>query len=145
MEIDKRMVGRSCVIKDSGSVKAWTIAGFHPSGDVILQYDGRVNTSQKFSLDRLEILPIADLRKVADYGVRMDSYRIEHDEATELLAHFLMLSHMYFQCAPEDARNEVFRLIALREGDDPNGVVMTGAMAAYDAWHARYEELKGDD
>jgi hypothetical protein len=143
--MDKELIGRKCLIKNSGSNKAWTIAGFNKNGDAYLEYEGVVTNGLPFNLNKLEIFPITVNRESPQYGVGLDPMRVTHDEATELLAHMLGLAHMYFQATPDDARGEVERIIAQREGDSPDGAVMVGAMAAFDAWHAHYEKLRLED
>lgn len=140
------LIGRKCTIKDSGSVRVWEIVGHTNDYRFYLACDGKLAPTD-FRLDRLEILPlIADKRlKHFDFGVHLDAPRVTHDEATELFAHMMTLAHMYFQATPDGMRDEVKRVIAMREGDNENGVVMVGVLAAFDAWTAKYEELKADD
>lgn len=150
--MEHELVGRKCTIKDSGSLKVWDIVavdkriGIKDSPLYRLAYDGVLNEAL-FHGYRLDVLPLPADKTIKhfDYGVGLDAPRVTNDEATELLAHMLGLAHMYFQATPDDMREEVVRLIALREGDNPNGSVMIGAMAAYDAWHAHYERLKAED
>lgn len=149
--MDKSLIDRRCRIKNSGSEKVYRIVGFSEvragfTAYVKISFDGIVQTVS-MPLDRLEILPIAQEphAKAAAFGVSLDPMRVDHDEATELCAHMLGLAHMYFQATPDDARDEVVRIIAKREGPSPNGSVMIGAMAAFDSWHAHYERLKEDD
>jgi len=141
--VNKDLIGRRCILKDSGTTKAWRIAGYNLSGDVILEYNGIADLTVKPS--RIELLPVAATRAAENYGVSLDPMRVTHDEATELLTHMLGLAHMYFQASPDDARDEVIRIIAQREGPSLDGAVMVGALAAYDAWFDHYETLRRED
>lgn len=71
--------------------------------------------------------------------------RVTRDEATELMAHHLMLAHMYYQATPDDEAavlDEVERLLASEipgGSDDPE---LVGARAWLTAMNAYYAELK---
>lgn len=149
--MDKTLIGRKATIRDSGTSKVRDIVALADKSQngedrVFVSFDG-VMSSFPMPMSRLELheKPKDPHMRAQEYGSYVDAPRMTPDEATEQLAFLLMWAHSMFQLIPDDARAEVERLIAVREGPAVDGSVMTGAMAAFDAWHAHYERLKADD
>ena len=124
------LIGKRVTINDSGSVAAHTISTINSrkteSGEVLT-----------FALSRLTEVPV----KAVDHNdpyVSSGEFRSTPDEAVEWFVYVMLQAGVLFQSMPDDARDEVERLLKARGQSDQ--FTVEPAMAYYDAAYKAYAD-----